>query len=62
MGGDGTIGGGRSADLEFTVYDNAGMEKQKWNGTDPDVASGNGSSGIRVTFLKPFVEVKPGVF
>ena len=38
MPGSGTIGGGKSCEIEFTVKDGGGMEKQKWVGTDPLVA------------------------
>jgi len=42
MGGDGTIGGGKSCELSFTVKEKTStgdVEKQKWIGTDPNVPS-----------------------
>ena len=62
MGGDGTIGGGRSVTFDFKIQQPGGgpntPAKQHWKGTDPDSATPATPSTpardsvVTVTFLK----------
>ncbi len=67
MPGGGTIGGGKSCEVEFTVKDKSGVEKQKWVGTDPLVADPTStdqsvtSCTVTITMKKAYTKNGSGV-